>query len=56
MTLLQLHQTEKYTLDFGSRTLLPFDKQITIAKKVNMKVADFSFKDAIDLGVGAPCN
>ena len=42
--------SDRNTLDFGSRTTLPFDKQITVAKKVNLKVADFSFKDAIDLG------
>ena len=36
--------SDRNTLDFGSRTTLPFDKQVTIAKKVNMKIADFSYK------------
>ena len=45
--------SDRNTLDFGNRTLLPFDKQATTAKKVNLKVADFSFKDGLDVGVGA---
>ena len=44
--------SDRNTLDFGNRTLLPFDKEVTIIKQVNLKVADFSFKDGLDVGVG----